>query len=402
MEHKTIKRNIKNPRLFAIPLFLIFSLPVFAQTALSFGLEVALYTGYSSNYGLDFISGYPFIEFQTGPFFASAFGGGGLSCRLEASYQFGGNLGFLLGDCFIGGGAGMAGPNLSGESALYPFVRGFAGVGDFTSGDNASYVKLYYDYNFNDNGYKLGILFGGKFSLLFNDAPARPVFASTSSSTRYPTITPEELKEVELFYAGTVYDIERRGKRMYINNISDRNKFIQKFHGNPNTYAVKESKNQKLPYYNIYEVSEKDIIRLVKQEQNLFLKVRMIHDWVSDIFIYDYDYAWYMDNVRYENNIFTLRQIVQRQRGVCFEYAILFWFLADAAGIDCYLISDRSKPGVGHAYNMVVIDGTGYIVDTTFDSGNRYENNFVTKFDRMISKDYFMLGVSESYRRRRW
>lgn len=388
-------------------LFLIFSQPAFAQTVLSLGIEGLLYTGYSSNYGLDFISGYPFIEFQTGPFFASAFGGGGLSVKIEVgeqfSYQFGANLGFLLGYFFIGGGAGMAGPNLSGESALYPFIRGMAGAGagddDFTT---FVYAKLYYDYNFNDNGYKVGILFGWKGSLWFNAAPARHISASTSSSTRYPTITPEELREVELFYAGTVYDIERRGKRMFINNISDRNKFIQRFQGNPNTYAVKESKNQKLPYYNIYEVSEKDIIRLVKQEQNQFLKVRMIHDWVSDIFIYDYDYAWYMDNVRYENNIFTLRQIVQRQRGVCFEYAILFWFLADAAGIDCYLISDRSKPGVGHAYNMVVIDGTGYIVDTTFDSGNRYENNFVTKFDRMISKDYFMLGVSESYRRRRW
>jgi transglutaminase/protease-like cytokinesis protein 3 len=125
-------------------------------------------------------------------------------------------------------------------------------------------------------------------------------------------------------------------------------------------------------------------------------------DWVADVFAYDYDLLWWMDNVSGKNAEFTLRAMINRQRGVCFEYAILFWFLLDAVGLDVYLVSDHSQPGIGHAYNMVIINGTGYIIDTTWDSGNWYKNGRITRFDRMNSKDYFMPGVSQSYRLRGW
>jgi transglutaminase/protease-like cytokinesis protein 3 len=77
----------------------------------------------------------------------------------------------------------------------------------------------------------------------------------------------------------------------------------------------------------------------------------------------------------------------------------LFWFLLDAAGIDTYLICDYIN---GHAYNMAVINGTGYIIDTTWDSGNWYQFGKITQFKRMINKDYFMPDISQSYRLRGW
>jgi hypothetical protein len=217
-----------------------------------------------------------------------------------------------------------------------------------------------------------------------------------------PTITPEELRRVELAYEETVRDIRRRGKQLYINNISERSAFIRQYQGNPAAESVRVTRDRKLPYYNIREVSQEDIVALAKRETNDFLKVRMIHDWVSDVFSYDYDLLYWMDNVSGQNAEFTLGKIIERQRGVCFEYAILFWFLADAAGLDTYLICDSSKPGVGHAYNMVVINNTGYIIDTTWDSGNLYQSSRIIQFDRMISKDYFMPSVSQSYRLRGW
>ena len=225
---------------------------------------------------------------------------------------------------------------------------------------------------------------------------------ATPTPTPHPTITPEELHRVELAYADTVQAIGRRGKRLYINNMSERSAFIQRWQGRPNTAEVNEARNTKLPYYSIYETSQEKIVALAKKEPNQFLKVRMIHDWVADIFSYDYDLLWWMDNVSGRNEEFTLRAIVSRQRGVCFEYAILFWFLLDAAGLDVYLISDHSAPNIGHAYNMVVIDGTGYIIDTSWDSGNQYVNGRITRFKRTESKDYFMPSVSQSYRLRRW
>jgi transglutaminase/protease-like cytokinesis protein 3 len=215
-------------------------------------------------------------------------------------------------------------------------------------------------------------------------------------------LTPEELQKVELAYAETVRDIERRGKRLYIHSASERTAFIRRYQGSPNTTRVNEARDRMLPYYNIRTTPQEDIVALAGRESGDFHKVRMIHDWVSDVFSYDYDLLWWMDNVSGKNAEFTLGKIIDRQRGVCFEYAILFWFLMDAAGLETYLISDYSKPGVGHAYNMVVIDGTGYIIDTTWDSGNWFVDGRITRFDRMVSKSYFMSGVSQSYRLRGW
>jgi transglutaminase/protease-like cytokinesis protein 3 len=189
---------------------------------------------------------------------------------------------------------------------------------------------------------------------------------------------------------------------LYINNASERTEFIRRWQGRPDTAAVSATKNVKLPYYSKREISEQSIVSLARKEADPFLRVRMIHDWVADVFAYDYDLLWWMDNVSGRNAEFTLGAITARERGVCFEYAILFCFLMNAAGVDTYLISDRSKPGVGHAYNMVIIGNTGYIIDTTWDSGNLYENGRIRKFDRMVSKDYFMPSVSESYRLRGW
>jgi transglutaminase-like putative cysteine protease len=224
---------------------------------------------------------------------------------------------------------------------------------------------------------------------------------------QYPTITSEELQKVELAYAETVRDIERRGKRLYIYNSRERAAFIQRYQGKPNTVSIIPVSREIFPtpaekYYDSRRTSETDIVSIAKNEPNEFRKVRMIHDWISDIFSYDYDYRDRMIYVTGRNEEYTLGEIVKRKRGVCFEYAILFYFLMDAAGVDTYLISDHSKPGIGHAYNMVVINGTGYIIDTTWDSKNQYEGGRITQFAPPCTTEYFLLGISESYKERGW
>ncbi|GMO49637.1 MAG: hypothetical protein Pg6C_12460 [Treponemataceae bacterium] len=230
----------------------------------------------------------------------------------------------------------------------------------------------------------------------------RPPPAPASRPSPHPTLTPQQLRKVELAYAGTVRDLERQGRRLYINNASERAAFIRRWQGRPDTASVSRAKNMKLPYYNKREISEQTIVTLARKEPDPFVRARMVHDWVADVFAYDNDLLWWMDNVSGRNAEFTLGAIVARERGVCFEYAILFCFLANAAGVDTYLVSDCSEPGIGHAYNMVVINNTGYIVDATWDSGNVYENGRIRKFDRTVSKAYFMPGVSQSYRLRGW
>jgi transglutaminase-like putative cysteine protease len=226
-----------------------------------------------------------------------------------------------------------------------------------------------------------------------------------------PTITPEELEQVELAYAETVRDIEQRGRRLYIHNRLERAAFIQRWQGQPDTAQADAARQEAFPYYitgymprntgkTMTLASETDIVAMARKEPNDFRKVRMIHDWVADIFAYDYDYLWWMENISGQNRLYTLGTIVELERGVCFEYAILFWFLMDASGIETYLISEVIDPENAHAYNMVVINGTGYIIDTTWDSGNKYINGAITKWDMMYRKTYFMSDIAQSYQLR--
>jgi transglutaminase-like putative cysteine protease len=216
-------------------------------------------------------------------------------------------------------------------------------------------------------------------------------------SIENPTITPEELEKIELAYAETVQDIENRGRRLRINNRQERATFIQRWQGNPDTAQAEAVREELIVYYHSSDTSETDIVAMARNEPNDFRKVRMIHDWVADVFAYDYDLLWWMQNISGRNCKFTLGELVERERGVCFEYAILFWFLMDASGVETYLVSEVIDPTSAHAYNMVMINGTGYIIDTTWDSGNKYERGRITQFFMMQRKDYFMPDITQSY-----
>jgi transglutaminase-like putative cysteine protease len=217
-----------------------------------------------------------------------------------------------------------------------------------------------------------------------------------------PTITPEELEIVELAYSETVRDIEKRERRLRINDRTERAAFIQRWQGSPDTTSAALVREEKFEWYNSSRTPDTAIVAMARKEPNVFRKVRMIHDWVADIFAYDYDLLWWMRNVSGRNAEYNLGTIVELERGVCLEYAILFWFLMDSAGVETYLISDQSQPEKGHAYNMVVINGTGYIIDTTWDSGNQYVDGEITQWRMTFNKTYFMPGVSQSYQLRGW
>jgi tetratricopeptide (TPR) repeat protein len=132
-------------------------------------LNLSLFTGYSSNYGWE-LAAYPEIGVTTGPFWITIFGGGGRSYS-EGTWSpwtrsFGGHIAVNLGGEYadvglnIGAGGGMAGPSLTDNgSSLYPFVRASLGLGvNNGEGFSTTPLKLYYDYNFYGNGYKMGLL----------------------------------------------------------------------------------------------------------------------------------------------------------------------------------------------------------------------------------------------------
>jgi hypothetical protein len=221
-----------------------------------------------------------------------------------------------------------------------------------------------------------------------------------SATMKQRALTREEFEKVALAYAETVGYIEQKGKVIYVNQDDDKQGFIKKYQGRPDTAKVAEAKDAPNNRQWNLSISEEEIVVIAKKEPDAFKRVRIIHDWVANLFYYDLDLLELMKTKTYGQAYVTLAGITQRMRGVCFEYAILFWHLMDAAGIDTYLIRDHSPviPDFYHAYNMVVINGTGYIVDTTWDSdNNKYQNGKVISSGGMSSRRYCMPGITESY-----
>jgi hypothetical protein len=109
------------------------------------------------------LAAYPEIGLKAGIFRFTAFAGGGTSLSFSEenkwswSYNFGGNMAvFFTDSMFIGAGGGMEGPNLADSGRpLYPFIRG--SLGYIVS---ATLWTFFYDYNFDNNGFKFGLLFG--------------------------------------------------------------------------------------------------------------------------------------------------------------------------------------------------------------------------------------------------
>ena len=112
---------------------------------------------------------------------------------------------------------------------------------------------------------------------------------------------------------------------------------------------------------------------LIAGESDPFMRIKLIHDWISDTITYDVAMA--------SKNTVTgqdLATVLSTRRAVCSGYARLFQKMAELAGFEVKTVSGFTK-GLGrefsfdfqnsHAWNMVRIGDMWYLVDTTFDAG---------------------------------
>ena len=103
-------------------------------------------------------------------------------------------------------------------------------------------------------------------------------------------------------------------------------------------------------------------------------KVRAIHDYL----VYHADY--------YEGNLddrpgwtSAIQGVLEQGSGVCNSYALTFYAMCTAEGIECRIISGRatnSSGTDGHAWNRVLLSGAWYYIDCTWDdpTGGGAEN----------------------------
>ena len=113
---------------------------------------------------------------------------------------------------------------------------------------------------------------------------------------------------------------------------------------------------------------------ITKNAKNDHDKVKAIHDYV--VLNIEYD-----PKMRQEFN--TPYHALTRKETLCSGYSTFTYKLLEATGIPARLISGTSN-GVGHAWNMVQLDGKWYHLDTTWDDP-------INKPADYITYNYYML-----------
>lgn len=139
--------------------------------------------------------------------------------------------------------------------------------------------------------------------------------------------------------------------------------------------------------------------RIVSTQDSDFEKIRKVHDWVADNIWYDYD-AFYSGR----DAEVDARKVLKTKRTVCSGYANLTAALLRSLGIPTKVMSGYSL-GLGtsekwtdaaisgsqpnHAWNEAYADGRWVILDTTWDSDNRYEKGSFSNGTGMTGRLYF-------------
>lgn len=118
-----------------------------------------------------------------------------------------------------------------------------------------------------------------------------------------------------------------------------------------NASTTKSVLNQEwIKKYNIAEKVYKKAESICKTTNSTMQNVKAIFNWMDNNIGYE----------KYYNGQYSPTQVLSRGKGNCCDNSRLFRALCQSIGVKCNFIQNSC---IGHQYNKVYIDGTGYIVD---------------------------------------
>ena len=152
-----------------------------------------------------------------------------------------------------------------------------------------------------------------------------------------------------------------------------------------------------LKYSNIKKSYDKEITELANSiTQNIsgdYDKAKAINEWVANNIYYDYDTYYSKDyfSPQYDYSALT---VLKTKRGICAGYANLTVALLRAADIPAkFIVGDVSSSDEGHAWCEAFVGGKWIIIDTTWNSMNRYENGAYTQ--NACTDTYFDISLKD-------
>ena len=135
--------------------------------------------------------------------------------------------------------------------------------------------------------------------------------------------------------------------------------------------------------------------KIVSSGDSDYEKVRKVHDWVAGNIWYDYDSLYSGASAEVD-----ALKVLKLKRSVCHGYANLTAALLRSMGIPtkvtCGYALGVSTNGAwtdankaNHAWNEAYVDGRWVILDTTWDSGNKYQGGRFSEGTGLRSRKYF-------------
>ena len=181
---------------------------------------------------------------------------------------------------------------------------------------------------------------------------------------------------------------------------------------NLSVYSSKSADEATLVYYRLPESpgysDHEEIVNLARSitagRANDYEKVKAIHDWVAENIWYDADSV-----------IIGSLNVLRNRRSLCAGYASLTAALLRVVGIPAKVISgyvlgdsgnladfyDTAGTVGNHAWNEAYIGGRWLILDTTWDSNNKYTNGVYSN-RAACNQDYFDISLEELSRTHRY
>lgn len=114
-------------------------------------------------------------------------------------------------------------------------------------------------------------------------------------------------------------------------------------------------------------------------------KVKVIYDYITSNYKYDYDKISTLSSGYIPN----INQVFYDKKGICYDYSVLFASMLRSVGVPTKLVKGYSDliPDQYHAWNEVYVNGKWQTVDTTYDAAYLQANKTVSMYKSSILFD---------------
>ena len=144
--------------------------------------------------------------------------------------------------------------------------------------------------------------------------------------------------------------------------------------------------NEYIRLINEVDFEIKDLVYEVNNTKDLISKYRLINQWFIDNVAYDYDYAGYVmfgSTEEYLTNSTNIYGAIVEKYAVCDGIADAYKYICNKCNIPCITIPGDVKDTIGedygHQWNIVEIENSWYLIDSTWDIEAGYNKHFLSK-----------------------